>query len=78
MVFKDPFKNVSVNDVANNADKLIRNEILTKNEFRQIIGFRPSSDPSADKLSNPNMPTKDQENIPSKESAIETEEEQPT
>lgn len=78
MVFKDPFKNVSVNDVANNADKLIRNEILTKNEFRQIIGFRPSSDPSADKLSNPNMPTKDQENVPSKEPAMETEEEQPT
>lgn len=61
MAFKDPFKNVSANDVANNADKLIRNEILTKNEFRQIIGFKPANDPTADKLSNPNMPTKDQD-----------------
>ena len=56
MMFKDPFKLAPVNDIANNADKFIRNEILTKNEFRQIIGFKPSSDPTADKLSNPNMP----------------------
>ena len=61
MVFKHPFKLAPVNDIANNADKLIRNEILTKNEFRQIIGFKPSPDPTADKLSNPNMPTKDQD-----------------
>jgi len=60
MVFRDPFKLAPVNDIANNADKFIRNEILTKNEFRQIIGFKPSSDPTADKLSNPNMPVQDQ------------------
>jgi len=61
MIFKEPFKLAPVNDIANNADKLIRNEILTKNEFRQIIGFKPSSDPTADQLSNPNMPVKDKE-----------------
>lgn len=61
MMFKEPFKYVSANDLANNADKFIRNEILTKNEFRQIIGFKPANDPTADKLSNPNMPVKDQD-----------------
>lgn len=60
MMFKDPFKLAPVNDIANNADKFIRNEILTKNEFRQIIGFKPSADPAADQLSNPNMPVQDQ------------------
>lgn len=60
MMFKEPFKYVSANDLANNADKFIRNEILTKNEFRQIIGFKPASDPTADMLSNPNMPVQDQ------------------
>lgn len=61
MIFKDPFKLAPVNDIANNADKFIRNEILTKNEFRQIIGFKPIDDPNADKLSNPNMPAQDQD-----------------
>ena len=60
MVFRDPFKLAPVNDIANNADKFIRNEILTKNEFRQIIGFPPADDPTADMLSNPNMPAQDQ------------------
>lgn len=55
----NPFKLAPVNDIANNADKFIRNEILTKNEFRQIIGFKPSDDPSADQLNNPNMPMQD-------------------
>lgn len=58
--FRDPFRLAPVSDIANNADKFIRNEILTKNEFRQIIGFKPSDDPTADKLANPNMPVKDQ------------------
>lgn len=61
MYFNDPFKLATVSDIANNADKFIRNEILTKNEFRQIIGYKPSSDPTADKLQNPNMPVQDQE-----------------
>ena len=59
MWFTQPFKFATATDIANNADKFIRNEILTKNEFRQILGFRPSSDPTADELSNPNMPQKD-------------------
>lgn len=36
-------------------DKFIRNEILTKNEFRQKLGMRPSDDPTADMLRNPNI-----------------------
>ena len=58
--FNDPFKFATASAVANNADKLIRNEVLTKNEFRQILGYRPSDDPTADQLSNPNMPVQDQ------------------
>ena len=54
--FKDPFKLVSVNDIANMADTFTRNEILTSNEIRQIIGFKPAEDPKADQLVNSNMP----------------------
>ena len=53
--FRDPFKLVPANDIAEIADKFTRNEILTKNEFRQIIGFKPSNDPKADKLLNSNI-----------------------
>jgi hypothetical protein len=53
--FRDPFKLIPASKVAENADKLIRNEVLTKNEFRAIIGYKPSDDPSADELSNPNL-----------------------
>ena len=67
MMFREPFKTAPVTDIANNADKFIRNEILTKNEMRQIIGFRPSDDPSADKLSNPNMPVQDEEPVAEEE-----------
>lgn len=59
MFFNEPFKLATTTDLANNADKFIRNEILTANEFRQIIGFKPSDDPNADRLSNPNMPEQD-------------------
>lgn len=55
MAFKDPFKLVPVNNIAEIADKLTRNEILTSNEVRQIIGFKPSSDPKADQLINSNI-----------------------
>ena len=57
--YRDPFKLVPVNDIAEIADKFTRNEILTANEIRQIIGFKPSSDKRADKLQNSNMPVKD-------------------
>lgn len=55
MFFRDPFKLVPVNDIAEIADKLTRNEILTSNEIRQKIGFTPSSDPKADQLVNSNI-----------------------
>lgn len=53
--FRDPFNLVPVNDIAEIADKFTRNEILTSNEIRQIIGMKPSSDPKADELVNSNI-----------------------
>lgn len=53
--FRDPFKLVPVNDIAEIADKFTRNEIMTSNEIRQIIGMKPSDDPKADKLINSNL-----------------------
>ena len=53
--FRDPFKLVPVNDMAEIADKFTRNEILTSNEIRQIIGMKPSDDPKADQLVNSNI-----------------------
>ena len=55
MYFRDPFKFVPVSELANIADKFTRNEILTPNEVRQIIGFKPSKDPAADELKNRNI-----------------------
>lgn len=55
MFFRDPFKLVPVNDIAEIADKFTRNEILTSNEIRQIIGMKPSDDPKADALINSNL-----------------------
>ena len=55
MAFRDPFKLVPINNIAEIADKFTRNEILTSNEVRQIIGFKPSSDPKADQLINSNI-----------------------
>ena len=53
--FRDPFKLVPVNSIAEIADKFTRNEIMTSNEIRQIIGMKPSTDPKADKLINSNI-----------------------
>lgn len=53
--FNDPFKLVPVNDIAEIADKFTRNEIMTSNEIRQVIGMKPSSDPKADQLVNSNI-----------------------
>lgn len=53
--FRDPFRLVPVNDIAEIADKLTRNEIMTSNEIRQIIGMKPSKDPKADQLINSNI-----------------------
>jgi hypothetical protein len=54
--FRDPFKLVPVGKMAEIADKFTRNEILSSNELRGVIGFRPSKDPKADELRNSNMP----------------------
>ena len=53
--FRDPFKLVPVNNIAEIADKFTRNEIMTSNEIRQIVGLKPSNDPKADKLINSNI-----------------------
>ena len=53
--FSDPFKLVPVNTIADIADKFTRNEILSSNEVRDIIGRKPSDDPKADKLLNKNI-----------------------
>jgi hypothetical protein len=57
--FRDPFKLVPVNNIAEIADKFTRNEILTANEIRSFMGIEPSGDPKANKLVNSNMPQKD-------------------
>ena len=55
LFFRDPFKLVPVGDIAEIADKMTRNEIMTSNEIRQKIGMMPSKDPNADKLRNSNL-----------------------
>lgn len=62
--FRDPFKLVPVNDIAEIADKFTRNEIMSSNEIRQIVGMKPSSDPKADELRNKNLsePTRKEDN----------------
>ena len=55
MYFRDPFKLVPVSSVAEIADKFTRNEIMTANEIRQVIGMKPSKDPKADELRNSNI-----------------------
>lgn len=52
---RDPFKLVPVNDIAEIADKFTRNEIMTSNEIRQVVGMKPSEDPRADELRNKNL-----------------------
>ena len=59
--FRDPFKLAPVSQIAEIADKFTRNEIMTKNEFRSIIGMRPSDDPRADELRNSNINQADEE-----------------
>ena len=53
--FRNPFRLVPINNIADIADKFTRNEILTSNEIRQIIGMKPSDDPKADQLVNSNI-----------------------
>lgn len=55
LFFRDPFKLAPIGTVAEMADKFTRNEIMSSNEFRQVIGLKPSKDPRADELSNKNL-----------------------
>ena len=62
--FQDPFKLVPVSDLAEIADKFTRNEIMTSNEIRQIVGMKPSKDPKADELRNKNLSEPTENNTP--------------
>ena len=73
MFFKNPFALVPVNQMADIADKFTRNEILTSNEVRQIMGFKPADDPKADQLINANMPQEDTGILPAGEEAPDDE-----
>lgn len=82
MYFRDPFSLVPINDIAEIADKFTRNEILTSNEIRQIIGMRPSNDPKADELVNSNIsqpenPIMDEQTAYENQNGIIPEEEYP-
>ena len=61
LYFREPFKLVPVDNLAEIADKFTRNEIMSSNEVRQIIGMKPSDDPKADELRNSNMPHENEE-----------------
>lgn len=65
--FRDPFRLVPVAKLAEIADKFTRNEIMSSNEFRQIIGMKASGDPRADELRNKNMPMQDESAMPADE-----------
>jgi len=70
--FRDPFKLVPVNEISEIADKFTRNEIMTSNEIRQIIGMKPSDDPKADELRNKNLnQPKDDQTDPSNDATGE-------
>lgn len=81
LFFNDAFKLVPVGELAEIADKFTRNEIMTSNEFRSIIGMKPSSDPKADELRNKNLNpsseegSKIQNGVETEETLIESEEE---
>lgn len=55
MFFSDPFRYVTMDNIAEIGDKMTRNEIMTSNEIRQIVGLKPSKDPEADELRNKNL-----------------------
>lgn len=73
--FRDPFKLVPTSDLAELADKFTRNEIMTSNEIRQIVGMKPSNDPAADELRNKNLSQSNEEMIQTEEIPLEEGEE---
>lgn len=64
MFFRDPFKLVPVNQIAEISDKLSRNEILSSNEIRSLLGYKPVNDPRADELRNSNLNRSENEQLP--------------
>lgn len=70
LFFRDPFKLVPVDDIAEIADKFTRNEIMTSNEIRQVVGMKPSEDPRADELRNKNLSAPSGSNQQSEEMPI--------
>ena len=71
MFFNDPFKLIPVTELAEIADKMTRNEIMSSNEIRQTIGLKPSSDPKADELRNKNLSEPKGDGEPTEEVVIE-------
>ena len=71
MWFSDPFEFIPPSEVATMADALVRNEIFSKNEIRQLLGRKPSKDPTADQLSNPNINKPAETQTPMTEEVIE-------
>ena len=69
---RDPFRLLSLENLAEIADKFTRNEVATANEIRQAIGMQPSDDPKADKLQNSNMPQPTENTNPELPSPMET------
>ncbi len=77
LFFRDPFKLVPVNEISEISDKFTRNEIMTSNEIRQIVGMKPSDDPKADELRNKNLSQPKSEQIdPTKMMQLEKKEEE--
>lgn len=74
--FRDPFKLVPVNEIAEIADKFTRNEIMTSNEIRQVIGMKPSDDPRADELRNKNLSAPSEDKVPNGEVQLNDENEE--
>lgn len=70
--FRDPLKLVPVNEIAEIADKFTRNEIMTSNEIRQVVGMKPSDDPRADELRNKNLSEPSSSDQQSEEAPITT------
>lgn len=64
MFFRDPFKLMPVTEIADLGDKMIRNQIMTPNEIRGLLGMKPADDPKADQLNNPNVPGNPDGSIP--------------
>ncbi len=74
MFFQDHFKLVPVNNIADIADKFTRNEIMTANEIRSVIGMLPSEDPKADELRNSNMPQQEDSGVTPPDEDVDPEE----